>query len=482
MRRGRWRRSGRLPLRWKLTLGSAVMLLLIFAIYHIAQYMAIEQTMTARVERSMRASMDAMLNHILEREMSFETEQLPALRQALRRLGEQGQLIRITDREGRETLVVTEGIPAQAARSADPAALPELSIRTDDDVRYMVLRAPITVLSYQGTIELVRGMNETAELIRRVGQVMLYTGLGAVLLSAVGGAWLSGLLLRPLRQMTATIRRVREEGWHARMPVRTTDDEMDVLMRMFNEMMDEVEHAFNRQRQFTQDASHELRTPIAIALGHLHLLRRWGAEDPAVLKESLQASTEEIERLRRLVDELLDLTRSEQEPETEERALDDAGATLRAIVDKVRPVYAEHSVELVSEALDGVPLTWSAEHLEQALIILIDNAAKYSSAGKPIHIEGRREGDVVRIIVTDRGVGIAAADLPHVFDRFYRADKARSADTRGTGLGLSIAKRLVERVGGMVDISSTENVGTMVEVLLPVRGHTGETTERRRKR
>ncbi|WP_020615058.1 sensor histidine kinase [Paenibacillus daejeonensis] len=471
-RSGVLRRLGKLQIRWKLTLGSACMLLLIFAFYHLAQYLAIEQTMTSRIEQSVRESMDTVLNHILEREMGFEEADLPVLRQTLHRLNERNQQIRILDQDGLEIAYVTDGIGEPLIQHVT-AVLPELSIQSSGDAKFMVLRAPLVVLAFQGTVEIVRGMEETTLVINRMGQVMLYTGLGAVLLSALGGAWLSGLLLRPLRSMAGTIRRVREDGWQARMPVSGSRDEMDTLMRMFNEMMDDVERSFNRQRRFTQDASHELRTPIAIVQGHLDMLRRWGADDPQVLKESLQATSEEMNRLSRLVEDLLALTRAEQQPSRpEEQGLDDAGKVLEALAANVRYVHPHHPLSLMAEELAGVPLTLSVEHLEQLLIIVVDNAARYSEEGRPIRISCRLTESVAHIEVSDEGIGIAEKDLPHVFDRFYRADKARSGDNRGTGLGLSIARRLVEQAGGSIRLHSTEHMGTVVHLELPVQSIT----------
>ena len=471
-RRGALRWLGKLQIRWKLTLGTACMLLLIFALYHIAQYLAIEQTMTSRIEQSVRGSMDTVLNHILEREMGFDEADLPVLRQTLQRLNERNQQIRIQDLDGREVVYVTDGIGEPMIQQSK-AALPELSIQSSGEAKFMVMQAPIVVLSFQGSVEIVRGMEETTLVINRMGQIMLYTGLGAVLLSALGGAWLSGLLLRPLRSMAATIRKVREEGWQARMPESGSRDEMDTLMHMFNEMMDDVERSFNRQRRFTQDASHELRTPIAIVQGHLNMLRRWGSTDPQVLQESLQASSEEVSRLSRLVEDLLSLTRAEQQHTLPgEQGLHDAGKVLEAVVTNVRYVYPHHPLSLTAEEVAGVPLTIASELLEQLLIILLDNAARYSEEGRPIRIICQLTKSAVRIEVADEGIGIADKDLPYVFDRFYRADKARSGDKRGTGLGLSIAKRLVEQAGGSIRLHSTEQVGTVVHVELPVQMNT----------
>ncbi|MFS0728046.1 ATP-binding protein [Paenibacillus sp. 1P07SE] len=470
----------RLPIRWKLTAGSALMLIIIFACYHIVLYMAIEQSMSSRHERSMRATMATVLNHILEREIGFMEAELAGLGQALGHMNERDQLIRIVSQEGMAVALVTHGVPEEAGAGAVTSET-DLSIHTEDGSRYMVLAAPIVIHAFQGTVEIVRVTDESMLLIRSVGQVMLYTGIGAVLLSALGGAWLSGLLLRPLRAMATTIRKVRQEGWQERMPVTGSRDEMDTLMLMFNEMMDDVGRSFDRQRQFTQDASHELRTPIAIVEGHLSMLRRWGASDPEVLQESLKASGEEIARLRRLVEELLTLTRIEELPPERGHGLEDAGAALESILHKVRDVYLSHPLELTAAGLNGLSLTITGEHLEQLLIILLDNAANYSPAGNPIRITCSGEAWGMQLEVADQGIGISEADLPFIFDRFYRADKARSGDMRGTGLGLSIAKRLTEQAGGSIIARSEESKGTSVIVKLPRQQITDGSMDRGKK-
>ncbi|MGV2720006.1 UNVERIFIED_CONTAM: ATP-binding protein, partial [Klebsiella pneumoniae] len=231
-----------------------------------------------------------------------------------------------------------------------------------------------------------------------------------------------------------------------------------------------LERSFQQQRQFVEDASHELRTPIAIVEGHLGMLRRWGKHDPAVLEESLQISVEELSRLKALVEELLVLTRAENLQMDEAAAVCEPEQVISQTVKKVNVLHPAFIIERDLQALSGVKLAISAEHLEQILLILLDNAVKYSRERKRIAVRAAIQGERARLEIIDAGIGIPAKDLPYVTDRLYRVDKARnrkSGAMDGNGLGLSIAKRLVERYNGALTIESVEQEGTTVNVLLP---------------
>jgi two-component system sensor histidine kinase ArlS len=233
--------------------------------------------------------------------------------------------------------------------------------------------------------------------------------------------------------------------------------------------MDDMEESFIQQKQFVEDASHELRTPLAIIHGHLSLLNRWGKDDPEVLNKSLHSSLKEVDRLIKLVQELLELSRAE------------TGTIMGP--SEVNPVHVVHLIQSVKHNFEllnpdfmfstrieegtqyaAVP----TRHLEQILIILLDNAVKFSAEEKNVAIACFSENETVHIQVIDKGIGIPEQDIPYVLNRFYRVDKARSSKQGGQGLGLAIAKRWIEKYNGTIGIQSKEGEGTIFTITFPI--------------
>lgn len=459
----------RLPIKWKLTLWSAFLLLLLFFSYYAVQHLFTEKWIVNEQKQEMRQTMSVILNYFLEREYTFAEPELAPAGNHLNRVNESNQWIRIVDENGRLLLDAGGGLPGDGIAPVYVTES-EFALVRHERGSWLVMRSPITVFHFNGTVEIVRSMEQLDSLLAAMSTITLWFGLAAVAVSIGGGWLLSRQLLRPLKAMAHTIGSITTKGLQERMRPGNKHDELAVLMRMFNGMMDQVERSFRRQRQFVEDASHELRTPIAIIEGHLAMLRRWGKHDPHVLEESLDASLHELARLKKLTEELLALTAADNDPEDKQARLERPGDELRRIVKNAELAYPhirfDASVVGLTEAV-----AVSGRHLEQLLLILIDNAVKHGGAGGVVRLEGSAERGEARISVSDRGGGIAAVDLPYVTDRFYRADRARSGGQDGQGgrgLGLAIAKRLVERYGGHMRINSEQQRGTTVIVSLPL--------------
>lgn len=274
--------------------------------------------------------------------------------------------------------------------------------------------------------------------------------------------------MRPIRALASTIRSVKEKGLSERVTNVQNGDELSSLAKLFNELMTQLETSFLQQKQFVEDASHELRTPITIVEGHLSLLNRWGKSDPVVLDESLEASLQEVRRLKKLVQELLSLTKVESNLLSDSNSPIQLAPLIHETLKRFEVLNPDFQFVENTERIQSMMLLMNPLHFEQILMIILDNAVKYSSTTKRIVIEGIRMKDEVLIIVQDHGIGIPEADLPFVFDRFYRVDKARNREIAGTGLGLAIAKQLVVNYQGSLMISSVENEGTRVQLSFPI--------------
>ncbi|ADU50887.1 integral membrane sensor signal transduction histidine kinase [Thermaerobacter marianensis DSM 12885] len=298
---------------------------------------------------------------------------------------------------------------------------------------------------------------------------VLLTGLGALgLVVAVAGSWaVAGSALRPVARLTEAARAIAASRDLSRRVQAAGRDELAMLAATFNEMLESIETAYRLQQRFVSDASHELRAPLTAILGNLDLLRRRPDLPPEEQAQALEEARREAERLSRLVADLLALARADAGVPLVRKAVDVDAVVLDAFQEARRLAKGQ---QLVLDPLEPVRIQGDADRIKQLLLILLDNAIKYTPAGGRIVLGLQDAGGDAVLTVADTGVGIPAADLPHVFERFYRADPARSRDPGGTGLGLPIARWIVEQHGGSIAIDSAPGQGTTVTVRLPGTG------------
>lgn len=307
-------------------------------------------------------------------------------------------------------------------------------------------------------------LDDIDQSVSRFGQLMLMMAAAG---SAVtfGMGWLvAGRVLRPVALLTdtaGTIARSRE--FSRRVPVQHPHDELGRLALTFNEMLASLGAAFGAQQRFVADASHELRAPLTVLQANLELLLH-AALPPEERERALQEAHEESERLARLVADLLVLARADsgytlrREPVELDRVLMQALGEAR---------HLTKGQQLEVGELEPVRVSGDSDRLRQLLLILMDNAIKYTPPPGRIVLGLRRTRGTAQVTVRDSGIGIAEDALSHVFERFYRADQARSRDPGGTGLGLSIAQWIAGQHGGTVTFESAVGHGTTAVVTLP---------------
>lgn len=258
----------------------------------------------------------------------------------------------------------------------------------------------------------------------------------------------------------------------SRIKLKKRNDEIYDLTININKMLDRMQAYTNQQKEFVEDVSHELRTPVAVLEGHLSMLQRWGKDDPEVLNDSINSSLQELKRMQSLIQEMLDLTRVEQidseylEQETEVKPL------FTQVYNDFKMLHPDFVVNFDDDIQTGSKVKIYRNHLEQVLVILLDNAFKYSGDRKEINLSASTNEALLEFVVQDYGVGINKKDLKQVFNRFYRVDKARSRKRGGNGLGLSIAKRLIEVYKGTITVESVLGSGTVFRVELPIVSET----------
>lgn len=298
------------------------------------------------------------------------------------------------------------------------------------------------------------------------------SGVGVVVLIAM--SLVSWMLVRsslaPVATITNAAREITASDLSRRLPVENARDELGQLSTTINDLLGRLEAAFaareramEDQRRFVADASHELRTPLTSILGYARMLRAWGLDNPDASREGVRAIEDEAERMHALVESLLRLARGEDMPAIHPEPVD-LVALARDAVQSLRAAEPDSAVTIdTPEAPVIVPADRMT--IRQVLGILLDNAVRHGASPEPVELSVRAAGDGAVVTVRDHGPGIAPQHLPYLFDRFYRADAARTEP--GSGLGLAIAKQVVVQHGGTIDITSEPGRGTAVTVTLP---------------
>jgi heavy metal sensor kinase len=316
------------------------------------------------------------------------------------------------------------------------------------------MRAITAPLATGVTIRMAIPLRPYEQTIGRFRVAILSAVPIALLIAAAGGYWLSGRALRPVERITDEARAVTPDDLAQRVAIPAAHDELRLLAETINAMLDRIESAFQRLVQFTADASHELRSPVALMRTAAEVALRRPREE-AAYRETLQQVLAESERMSLMIEDLLLLARSDAGSDTIERTPVDLAVPLRAAI--------ERTDRKVCQKIESVAVLGNSNALQQLFTILLDNAVKYSTGGIDVSLAAKGRAVVE---VTDHGIGIAPEELPHVFERFYRADKARSRG--GTGLGLAIARRIAEIHGGTIDVTSEPGAGSTFTVTLPV--------------
>lgn len=327
-------------------------------------------------------------------------------------------------------------------------------------IREVVMEGPVGTLVMVG-----RPLDSEFADLRQWLVLLVASGAGLVALGIIGGAILSYRSLRSLRVMSAAAAGISERNLSERIDTHKVDQELLDLAETLNSAFGRLEQAFARQMQFTADASHELRTPLTVLLGNLELaVRQPGLADDT--RHSLEASLRAARRMRGLVDNLLTLARADSGVLEIDRQSFDLGDTVEECAQLLEPIARNKNVKILRD-IQPLETQGDPRLLAQVVINLITNAIQYNRDGGNVKISLAIKGDFVELIVADTGLGIADEDQRHLFERFYRVDKARSRGAGGTGLGLSITRSLVAAHGGSIELESVEGQGTTVRVHLP---------------
>lgn len=323
----------------------------------------------------------------------------------------------------------------------------------------LLIEKSVTTEGNRFIIQCFKMVTKDSFYIQSFGTRILLIDIVGVICAILIGSYISRKILKPVEEIRSTAERISIEDLSQRIATDGPDDEMKELTVTFNSMIARLEDSFKKQNQFISDASHELRTPIAVIQGYANLINRWGKSDPSVLQEAIDSIRGETEHMSNLIKKLLFLAKSDQSllnVQKEPLSLNEAvGEICREL--EIMEVKRNVTVEEQAEVL----IMGDSALIKQLLWIHTENALKYTKDGGSIHFVVGKDISHGFISIIDDGPGISPEDVPFLFDRFYRADKSRNKEIPGTGLGLSIARWIADCHSGKITVSAGEAGGTM---------------------
>ena len=332
----------------------------------------------------------------------------------------------------------------------------------DSDI-YMVLTAPINIAGSEYTLQIARENEMLKDFTENSFPILIFTLILGLILSGIGAIYVSKNFINRLRRLTTTMNEIKENGINKRAEISGLNDEIDKVNIVFNSMMDELEEAFHEQSRFVSDASHELKTPLTALHGHLSMLKRWGKNDKDRLEKSLDICLKEVERLKKLVNDMLLLSKAEKS-EINLDKLEEINPII--VVDEVIEQYRvlKPNVKYIVNTDKDINMKIDPNDLKQLLIIFIDNSIKYNNKDNiEIEITLKKEASKLKLEVKDNGIGIPENEINNVMKRFYKIDKSR-VNNNSFGIGLSIANRIANNYNARIHIDSELDKYTRISV------------------
>jgi heavy metal sensor kinase len=456
-------------IRFRLTAWYCLSLALILALFGLGARFAMKRSIFEAVEHDLRTRIRGVRDFLDQQLSAGPGELLDEFREQSM-LGLGGGLVQVSDERG--------AVLFRSARLGEYRLGAERPRPVDARIEYTTAyggRSPLRVASQtvpvKGklfTIQVGEPMREFEESLARFQTILWIAAPILLAVASLGGFWISRRALAPVDRITRDARLISINNLSGRLEVPRAHDELQRLTITLNQMLDRIDKSVKRIVQFTADASHELRAPLTLIHTAAEFsLRR--ERRPEELLEAMRKVVRESARTARLVDDLLVLARADSGTGELRVEPADLAPLARNVYEQVltlaNPKHIQVSLEVPKEP---VVVQGDAQALERLFLILLDNAVKYTPEGGAVSFQLRSQNSHAEAVIRDTGIGIAAADLPHIYDRFWRADKVRSRNLGGAGLGLSIALWIVEQLGGKIEAHSEVGKGAEFTVRLPL--------------
>jgi heavy metal sensor kinase len=454
-----------MTIRARLTLIYSIVLAVMSFIFGLSLFRLLDWAWREQLTESMRSAARQVSDLILLNQ-AHNAESQSAIRKQLARMPYLAFAVQVWRQDG--TLLFT----TDNAEYGEPFDAQSLNSRVEitrdvhlsaEDIHALVYTAPISDANgaHQGTVQILSPLTTLDATSERLLRVMLVIGLVVLVLAFMVGLVIAGQVLQPIETINQTAKQITAaDDLSRRIPYKGPLDELGQLTLTFNTTLDRLERLFMTQRRFVADVSHELRTPLTTLQGNLDLLKRYGAD--AI---SLEAMESELKRMTRLVGDLLLLAQADSGRLPLEECVVDLDTLIVDIYHQTKVLSQTVKVRLLPP--EPARVKGDPDRLKQVLLNLVTNALKYTPDGGEVILSLTAEGGYAFLRVSDTGVGIPKEDLPYIFERFYRVDKARARQIGGAGLGLSIAKWIVEAHHGRIWAESEVGKGSTFTVQLP---------------
>lgn len=457
-----------MSIRWRLTIWFSLVLCLILIVTGVSLYLALQRYLDNEVDSDLKAQSARLHGSLGTDEVQADFEVIHSMMPPINEFASPGIYIQLVDRDG-VAVLKSENL-GQQELPVNPALLESAftgqarisTVSAGDGVMVRVMVSPLYLKDQTLVLEVARSLRHSEVLMSRVRWSLLGGAFLALGLAVLSGLIVARRALAPVERIAQTARDIEASNdLSRRVGYRGPADEVGRLAMTFDRMIGHLDRGFKAQKDFVADASHELRTPLTVLRGNLDLLKRNMSEEDR--RESLRAMEKELGRMGRIVGDLLLLMEVESGPETDREPV----ALLPILLEKAewaQRIAPDREVTLAEQEDLAVP--GDPYKLAQVVANLVENAVKYTFPGDRVTLSLRREGEWACLDIADSGPGIPQEHLPHIFDRFYRVDKARSRASGGSGLGLAIVKGIVERHGGKVEVTSAVGRGSTFTVFL----------------
>ncbi|MEP7039011.1 MAG: ATP-binding protein [Acidobacteriota bacterium] len=470
-------------IRTQLTLWFTSVLAFILIIFAIAAYLFLNYTIRRQTDDTLREISRTFIGGVEREQADSETEKnrpdaenINAIREAMDNLSFRDYKIFVFDAQGKLTaesdsapdgksLAVdkTAKLAIDFSSSADKSAFFTLP---DEKTEFRIF-VQKRVDGQNFSVIVLHPFDDENEILERFRNILLISVPLVLLLASFGGYFLARKTLSPIAQMSDTASHISANNLHARLPVKNEKDELGNLASVFNNLLLRLENSFEQQRRFMADASHELRTPLAIVRGESEVALSKENRPNAELRESLGIVNDEGKRLTRIVEDIFTLARVDAGQFRASFSNIYLDELLEDCVRKVRVLAEKRNISLEMSAAE-LPMSGDEQLLQRLFVNLLDNAIKYNRAGGSVSVEAKKCGEKYRVIITDTGAGIPKDEQAQIFERFYRADKARSRTsetaTSGAGLGLSIAQWIAKIHRAEIELVRSDETGSVFRV------------------
>jgi heavy metal sensor kinase len=455
-----------LPIRLRLTAWYFAILAVVLSAFGVAAYLGMRHSIRQTIDEELQARAEGV-HQLIERNVQRGTKQdLPEGFREHTELRQGGALLQVSDEQGnwlyRSTVMSDYGVPR-------PSIIPKKATEfRGNDVPLRIWTLKVNVGGEFYIIQSAFEMDDFYEALYHFELLLLISIPTLLLCAAAGGFWISTRALAPVDQITQTARTISAQNLSSRLEVPHTRDELQRLSETLNGMLDRLEAAFKKITQFTADASHELRTPVAVMRTRAELsLRKARSADE--YREVIAEVLAELEKTSALIEQLMFLARADGGTETLHFTSTNVSEVLREACHQGSALAEAKQIAFQEQIPDdSMWIQGDASSLRRLFLILIDNAVKYTPSAGKVEVSLQRNGKYAIAEVRDTGIGISPEDLPNVFERFYRADKARTRELGGVGLGLSIGRWITEVHAGSIEVQSAPGQGSIFQVRLPL--------------